>query len=63
MPGKITVYAGRKDPAAGLPLEIFVAADMVSIGMGVVNCGQIPMAGLQNLADFPSCVFVAAAVN
>lgn len=48
---------------AGLLLQVFIAADVVCIGMGVDDGVQAPSFPVHNLTYFPSGVLVAAAVN
>ena len=63
MPGEITVNARSKDPAVCLVLQIPVPADMVCIGMRVVNCFQLPAVCIQNLPDFTPGILIISAVN
>ena len=42
----------RVDHAPGLALQIPVAADVVSVGVGVVDGGEPPAVGVQKLTDF-----------
>ena len=58
-----TFDAWRVDAAAGLLLQVMVAADVVGVGMGVVNGVQAPALGVENLAHLAAGFFVAAAVD
>ena len=61
--GKGAVDPGGIDPASGLPLEILIAADMVRVGMRVVNRGQMPFVGIEDLPQLSPRVLVVAAVD
>lgn len=50
--GKGTVDPGRVDFAPGLSLQISVAADVVSVGVGVINDNEPPAVGVKKLPDF-----------
>lgn len=59
--GKGSLDARRIYLAPGLGLQVFVAADVVGVGMGIVYGGQPPAIGRKNLAHlFPSVLIVAA---
>ena len=62
-PGEGALDAGRVDLAAGLALQIFVPADMIRVGVGVIDGRKLPAVGVQVLADLAPRVLVAAAVN
>jgi len=47
--GKGAVDPRRIDFTPGLALQILIAADVVSIGVGVVDSGEPPAVGIQNL--------------
>ena len=61
--GKGTVDSRCKDFAPGLALQIPVAADVVSVGVGVVDGGEPPAVGVQKLTDFAASVLIIAAVD
>jgi len=61
--GKSTVNPRHVDFAPGLSLQIPVAADVVSVGVGVVDGGEVPAVGVQNLPDFTPRVLIIAAVD
>ena len=63
MPGNVALDALRVNFTLGLALQIAVAADVVGIGMGVVDGGQMPAVGVQQLPHLAACVLVVAAVN
>lgn len=61
--GEITLYTRSKDAAAGLPLQVRISADMVGVGVGIVDNRQAPAVGIQDLLDFPSRILVIATVD
>lgn len=61
--GEITLYTRSKDAAAGLPLQVRISADMVGVGVGIVDNRQAPSVGIQDLLDFPSRILVIATVD
>ena len=63
MPGEITLDSRCESLTAGLLLKVRISADMVGIGVGIVDGRQMPAVGIQNLPDLPSRVLVAAAVD
>ena len=60
---KIPLYASCVNLAVCLSLQVFVAADMVGVGVGVVDGDQMPAIGVQMLAHLAARVLVAAAIN
>ena len=63
MTGKDAVNSRSVDFAPGLSLQILIAANMVSIGVGVVDGREPPAAGVEKLPDFSSGILVVATVN
>ena len=63
MPSKVAVDTGRIDFAPGLLLQILIAADMVGVGMGVVDGGETPIVSIQNLAHLAACILVISGIN
>ena len=63
VPGKGALDARRKDAAARLALQVVVAADVVRVGVRVVDRRQVPAALVQQLADAAPRVLVVAAVD
>ena len=63
VPGKGAVDSRRVDPAARLSLQIPVPADVVGVGVGVVDRRQLPAVGVQHLPYPPPRVLVVAAVD
>ena len=61
--GEGAVDAGGVDGAAGLALKVLVAADVVGVGMGVVDGPELPAIGVQHLAHPSPGVLVVAAVD
>ena len=61
--GKGAVDSRRVDFTPGLALQIPVAADVVSVGVGVVDGGEPPAVGVQKLTDFAARVFIVTAVD
>src|SRR5699024_1191147 len=53
---------GGIDLAAGLFLQISVAADVVGIGVGMVDGSQVPAVGVENLAHLAPGILIVAAV-
>ena len=63
MAGKGALDPRGVDTASRLSLQISVAANMVGVGVGVVDGGQLPAVGVQMLADLAARVLIAAAVD
>ena len=63
MTGEITLHTRGVDPAPSLLLQVVVPADVVGVGVGIVDSAQVPAVGFQDLAHLAPCVLVAAAVN
>ena len=63
VPGKRAVDSRRVDPTARLSLQIPVPADVVGVGVGVVDRRQLPAVGVQHLPYPPPRVLVVAAVD
>ena len=63
MAGKSAVNPRSVYFAPSLTLQILVAADVVGIGMGVIDRGEPPAVGFQDLSDFTPRVLVVAAVD
>ena len=61
--GEGALRAGRVHAAARLALQIPVPADVVGMGMGVVDGRQAPAVFVQDLPGLAPCVLVAAAVD
>lgn len=61
--GEGLFYAWGVDAAAGLILEVVVAADVIGVGVGVVDGFELPVVGVQKLSDLSAGVFVVSAVN
>ena len=61
--GEGAVHAGGVDGAAGLALKVLIAADVVGVGMGVIDGTQFPAVAVQHLTHPSSGVLVVAAVN
>ena len=59
---KGTLNPGGIDLAAGLFLQISVAADVVGIGVGMVDGSQVPAVGVENLAHLAPGILIVAAV-
>ena len=55
--------AGSIDFAAGLILEIAVAADVVGVGVGVVDGCEVPVVCFEKAEYFFSGIFVVSAVD
>ena len=60
---EIALDAGGIDPAAGLVLQVLVAADVVGVGVRVVDGGQMPAVLVEQLAHLASGLLVVAAVD
>ena len=60
---EIALNAGGVDLAAGLVLQVLVAADVVGVGVRVVDGGQVPAVGVENLAHLAPGLLVVAAVD
>ena len=60
---EIALDAGGIDPAAGLVLQVLVAADVVGVGVRVVDGGQVPAVGVEDLAHLAPGLLVVAAVD
>ena len=60
---KIALDPRRINPASGLPLQIFVAADVVGIGVRVVDGSELPAVRVKNLADLAAGVLVVPTVD
>jgi len=63
MHGEVPLNARRKNIAARLRLQILVAADVIRIGMRVIDCAQPPAVCIENLADLAPCLLVVSAVD
>ena len=61
--GNGALRAGGIEPAPRLALEIPVPADMVGVGVGIVDGGQVPAVFLHELPGLAAGVLVAAAVD
>ena len=53
----------RKDVASRLGLQVFVAADVICVGMGIVDRLQRPAVGFKMLSDLFARILVVAAVD
>ena len=60
---KIPLDSRCEYPAARLGLEILVSADMIRVGMGIINGIQNPAVPIQNLLNLLSRIPVIAAVD
>ena len=60
---EIALDAGGVDLAAGLVLQVLVAADVVGVGVRVVDGGQMPAVGVEDLAHLAPGLLVVAAVD
>jgi len=60
---EIALDAGGVDLAAGLVLQVLVAADVVGVGVRVVDGGQVPAVGVEDLAHLAPGLLVVAAVD
>ena len=60
---KVALHSGGENPAPRLPLEILIPPDVVRIGVGVVDRGETPAVGVQNLPHLAPGVLIAPAVN
>ena len=60
---KSCLYAAGINFASRLPLQVFIPADMVCIGMGIQYGSQMPAVLIQYLPDFPSCILIIPTVN
>ena len=60
---EIALDAGGIDLAAGLVLQVLVAADVVGVGVRVVDGGQAPAVLVEQLAHLASGFLVVAAVD
>ena len=63
MTGKGTIHTRGVNLAAGLLPKVLVAANVVCVRMGVENGPQRPSLLFQQLAEFPTGVFVVSAVD
>ena len=63
MLGECSLNARRIEGAAGLLGEISVAADVVGVGVGVVNSVKRPALAVEMLAHLASSFLVVAAVD
>ena len=61
--GNGALRAGGIEPAPRLALEIPVPADMVGVGVGIVDGGQVPAVFLHKLPGLAAGILVAAAVD
>ena len=59
---KLTVDLRDIDAASGLPLKIFVSANVIGVRMRIVNGSQTPAMGFQNLTHFTPGVLIVSAV-
>ena len=60
---EIALDAGGVDLAAGLVLQVLVAADVVGVGVRVVDGSQVPAVGVEDLAHLAPGLLVVAAVD
>ena len=60
---KVALHSGGENPAPCLLLEILISPDVVGIGVGVVDRGETPAVGIQNLPHLAPGILVAPAVN
>ena len=60
---KIPLNPRREDIASSLRLKIFIAPDMICIGVCVVDCLKPPAVRVQNLAYLPPRLLVVSAVD
>ena len=60
---KCRLHAFGVNLTAGLLLQVFIAADVVCIGVGVDDGVQAPSFPVHDLAHFPSGILITAAVN
>jgi hypothetical protein len=63
MHGKVPLDPLREDVATRLRLQILVAADVVRVGVRVVDRAQAPAVRVQNLANLAPGVLVVSAVD
>ena len=63
MIGEITLHTRRIDFTAGLLLQISVSADMVRVGMRIVDSCQFPSLFIQDFSHPPSGILIASAVD
>ena len=61
--GKVAVNSGSVNSAPGLPLQILIAANMVGVGVGIVDCGKQPSICIEKLANLSTCVLVVSTVS
>ena len=61
--GEVAFDARGIDAAFGLTLQIAVAANVVGIGMSIVDGGQAPSIGVQQLPHLTPGIFIVAAVD
>src|SRR5699024_11119618 len=59
---KGTLNPGGIDLAAGLLLQIRISADVVGVGVGVVDGSQAPAMSVENLAHLAPGILIVAAV-
>ena len=63
MIGKSTLNTGSIYLTSRLTLQVFVSADMIGIGVCIVDRRQFPIVLIQNSAYLASCVFIVSAVD
>ncbi|MPM99293.1 hypothetical protein SDC9_146484 [bioreactor metagenome] len=60
---KSPLNSRRKYVAPGLRLQVVIAADMIRIGMRIIDCLEPPVVGIQYLAHFSSRFLVVSTVD
>ena len=63
MTGKVAFDTRCIDFAPGLLLQILIAADMVGMGMGVIDGRKPPSVCIEQLADFSAGILVISTVD
>ena len=63
VPREVAVDPRGIDSASGLSLQVSVSADMVGVGVGVVDGGELPSVFVQNLPHLASGFLVISAVD
>ena len=62
MPREAAFHPRRIYPAACLPLQVAVAADMIRIGMGIVDRLKLPPVRIKKLPYLPAGILIASAI-